>query len=114
MAKHKKESWWWCWLNKDARRRGITVNVTFDYVAKLFEAQRGQCAISGLPIDVNSNGLRGTASLDRINNKRGYVKGNVWWVHKDVNKMKNTHSLYDFLHFCHAVSDFQRRYDETY
>lgn len=30
----------------------------------------------------------GTASLDRIDGARGYVEGNVWWVHKDVNVMK--------------------------
>ena len=30
----------------------------------------------------------GTASLDRIDSKKGYIEGNVQWVHKNVNKMK--------------------------
>jgi hypothetical protein len=33
-----------------------------------------------------------TASLDRIDNKKGYIKGNVRWVLLGINYMKNRHS----------------------
>ncbi len=38
-----------------------------------------------------------TASLDRINSKKGYVKGNIQWVHKNVNFMKSSFSTTVFL-----------------
>jgi hypothetical protein len=45
-----------------------------------------------------------TASLDRINNKLGYVKGNVHWVHKDINLMKQCFDLDHFVKMCELVS----------
>lgn len=62
------------------------------YLWKLFLKQNGKCALSGLGISFG--GLIGekrsstTASLDRINSTKGYIKGNVQWVHKHINKMK--------------------------
>lgn len=101
-------SWFGC-VVKDARRRNIPFKITLSYVAELLKEQKGICAITGLAIDTDSNGLRGTASLDRIDNSEGYVINNVWWVHKDINKMKNIHTIEYFIELCNAVSDFQRR-----
>lgn len=80
-----------------ARLRSIAFNddVTSDYLTRLLAAQGGLCALSGLPIGFAASVFdekhgKSTASLDRIDNARGYEVGNLQWLHKDVNKLKNT------------------------
>ena len=38
-----------------------------------------------------------TASLDRIDSSKGYIKGNVQWVHKNINYMKQEMTNEEFL-----------------
>jgi hypothetical protein len=45
-----------------------------------------------------------TASLDRIDSSKGYVEGNVQWVHKRINIMKNDLSDSEFIEWCRVVS----------
>jgi hypothetical protein len=47
--------------------------------------------------------LDNTASLDRIDSSLGYVRGNVQWLHKDVNWMKNTLDQDRFIELCKAI-----------
>ena len=64
-------------------------NITIEYVADLYKKQEGRCAISGMDIDIQGTPWKGqTGSLDRIDSSKGYVEGNVQWVHKIVNEMK--------------------------
>jgi hypothetical protein len=46
-----------------------------------------------------------TASLDRIDNTKGYEEGNVWWVHKEANRLKNNYTLNDLLYWCRLILD---------
>lgn len=48
------------------------------------------CPFSGLPLTFRKFALdrSATASLDRIDSSKGYIRGNVRWVHKDINSMK--------------------------
>ena len=93
-----------------AEKRGILHTITHEYIAQLLEMQNHACALSGVPIGfprrVRHQGKKQThtASLDRIDNRRGYVPGNVWWVHKDLNRMKNNHDLVAFLGLCKRVT----------
>ena len=48
----------------------------------------------------------GTASLDRIDSSKGYIEGNIQWVHKDINRMKGDSSDNDFIKLCKIISDF--------
>ena len=80
----------------------------------LFQGQGGKCKISGLPIELGryrpKSRAQGkwprlaTASLDRVDSSRGYVLGNVQWVHKDINKMKGTFSQARLIELCQAVA----------
>ena len=47
-----------------------------------------------------------TASLDRIDNSKGYLKGNVQWVHKDVNMAKGTMKNDSFIAMCKTIANF--------
>lgn len=74
----------------------------------MFLQQNRKCALSGIDIDFKKGndvkrGLQ-TASLDRIDSSKGYIVGNVQWVHKDINFMKGTLSNNQFLELCNLVS----------
>lgn len=56
----------------------------------------------------NSWNRKCTASLDRIDSAKGYVEGNVQWVHKRINLMKGTLSEKDFIAFCQMVVTYGR------
>jgi len=49
---------------------------------------------------------RGDASLDRIDNSKGYHLNNVQWVHKDVNRMKWIFEQDYFIKLCNKVSEY--------
>ena len=89
-----------------AAARGLTFDLTMKYAWSLFENQGRCCALSGVPLVFGAGkNIRTTASLDRLDNSKGYVEGNVQWVHKIVNIMRNTLSVEDFLSWCRKVVD---------
>jgi hypothetical protein len=45
-----------------------------------------------------------TASLDRIDSSKGYIEGNVQWIHKHINKMKNNFNESYFIEICKKIS----------
>ena len=90
-------------IKRGAIKRGYEYDITFEYMWSLFD---GTCALSGLPIVFSQNsrgGVEQTASLDRIDSEKGYVVGNVQWVHKDVNLMKNHFSNDYFIDMCSRI-----------
>jgi len=76
----------------------------------LFLQQNRKCALSGLELKfANSakeqrNHKGTTASLDRICSSKGYVAGNVQWVHKDVNFMKQHYPQDYFVELCGKIT----------
>ena len=104
-------------LRVRTNRNKLLNNITKEYVYELFNEQQGKCKLSGIPIDLPKKWRdRGnfTASLDRIDNSQGYVIGNVQWVHKHVNIMKNTFPQEMFLFLCQEISKNNKfkKYDE--
>ena len=82
-------------------------NITIKYIWNLFLKQQRKCAISGVDINfvedyVNDNKNQ-TASLDRINSNKGYVIGNVQWVHKRINEMKMEDDVDDFYRWIEII-----------
>lgn len=93
---------YWSCLNKNAIQRSIQFDLEIEYLDKLYDSQHGKCALSGLFISFVDK----TASLDRIDNKKGYLPGNVQWVHKDINKLKGIFESNYFFELCKLVGDF--------
>lgn len=95
------------WEIKDgASRRKHLFDISIVYLWNLFRKQNGKCSLSGVNLVLNSQKdgkMLGTASLDRIDNTKGYVKGNVQWVHKDVNFMKQDLSQREFVEYCRLI-----------
>lgn len=92
-----------------AKARNKKINITKKYIWDLFEKQLGKCYLSGESIYLAKNTAewidrKNTASLDCIDPKKGYVKGNVQWVHKKINMMKHLLDVKDFILWCHKIS----------
>lgn len=87
-----------------AEKRNINFNLDIESLWNLYLKQNKLCALTGVPIILEPV-IKGcnvdwsiiTASLDRIDNSKGYEVGNVWWVHKVVNRLKNNYSLSELL-----------------
>lgn len=77
------------------------------YVAELFDSQNYKCALTGLPISFTDK----TASLDRIDSTKPYKKGNVQWVHKDANIMKNGYNIEYFIKMCKLITEHNKHMD---
>ena len=87
--------------------------ITQEFVDNLFEEQGGLCAISGVPLICSARlptrkRSRATMSLDRIDSSKGYIEGNVQWVHKFINSIKSDHKQEDLISWCHIISGYQR------
>lgn len=98
----------------DAIKRGAVVRnlkflITKEQIQKLFIKQERKCAISGVPLKFSSGckTFDGTASLDRIDSKRGYTTDNIQWIHKDLNYMKQDFPEKDFFEWINIIHNFQ-------
>jgi hypothetical protein len=93
-----------------AKSRKLEFNITLQDIWEQYEKQNRRCALSGLEIFIypKYTDFRKyqTASLDRIDGKKGYTKDNIQWVHKEINRMKGKLQDKDFIKFCCDVSNF--------
>jgi hypothetical protein len=89
-----------------AKERGYEFTITKEYAWNQFLKQNRKCALSGEPLTFNSStySCDGTASLDRIDSTGGYVEGNIQWVHKDVNNMKQWYDQNYFIELCKKIA----------
>lgn len=91
----------WSLIQRNAALRNLPVTITLEDIWTLFLEQNRKCALSN--VEISLVGKR-TASLDRIDSSKGYVQGNVQWVHKTVNKMKMEMSQEIFIKFCKKIA----------
>ena len=93
-------------IRNRAIKRGLVFNLDIKYLWDLYEKQNRKCIFTGIPIYFGKIGSQGTtASLDRIDNDKGYLKGNVQWVLKIVNIMKNIIDQRCFVSLCRMVAN---------
>lgn len=96
--------------NASKGRRKLEFSITIEEAWEIYIRQDRKCALSGLPIwfpHTTTQILQSkTASLDRIDSSKGYISGNIQWVHKDINKMKNSFDQNYFLDLCTKISEF--------
>lgn len=98
---------YWCRLFYGAKARNLALEITMEYAWQLFLEQNQKCALTGLPLCMNcrlGKEEENTASLDRIDSSKGYVLGNVQWVHKEINEMKMARTQARFIELCKLVA----------
>jgi len=101
--------YYWQQLINGACQRNIKFDLKIEYAWELFLKQGKRCALSlwGLTFMLTYKRRKEqTASLDRIDSSKGYEVGNVQWVHKDVNLMKNKLSQDRFIRLCKAIGKY--------
>jgi len=102
-------------LEDRANRKNLKFNLSGKYLWNLFLKQNRRCALSGIEIVFPKawgakSKTRITASLDRVDSNKGYVIGNVQWVHKQINTMKMNMSDSEFINLCRMVT---KNYDSN-
>lgn len=98
---------YWRKLEKSADLRGYEFKITIQEAWNVFIEQKKLCALSGVPLIIFPNNDKyylQTASLDRIDSTKGYVLGNIQWVHKRVNFLKRDYSERELLFWCNEIS----------
>ena len=83
-----------------AVKKGMDFNLTDDYLHAMYTGTQGFCPMTGVPFEWEA-GTRAkrnlkAISLDRIDNEKGYVVGNVRLVSTWYNNARN-HSDDDFV-----------------
>lgn len=79
---------------KRAKQFDWKCDLSLSFLATLWMYQKGRCALTGQPMDyasgsqVNKNPYR--TSIDRIDNSKGYVRGNVRLLTHWANNAKST------------------------
>lgn len=88
------------------RQKTYKLTITMEEAWRLFEQQNRRCALSGMPLEFpkDRNPHGGTTSLDRIDSNGDYTLDNVQWVHKDINRLKNTFDQDYFISLCKAIA----------
>lgn len=95
------------WADRVTRSRGkrheIPITISIKDGWDLFQNQNGTCALSGVPLKISDDNQINTASIDRIDSSKGYESGNIQFVHKDLNFMKNEFTQDYFVEICGSV-----------
>lgn len=94
---------------QNAKKRKIEFKVTAKYLWKLLEKQNFKCALSGEEIYLNRNSA--TASPDRIDPIKGYLEGNIQWVHKRVNELKWDSTNNELIKWCKLIVNNNKNYE---
>lgn len=95
---------WFEIKRKKALEKGREFGFDIKYLWTIYIKQDRKCALSGLPLDFDTDTDNGMVSIDRINNDKGYIKRNIQLLHKDVNYMKWTFTQKYFIDLCNLVT----------
>lgn len=111
--------WYWKSIVNRAIKKNIEIGLTIEDIWNIYLAQNKVCAISRIPIKFVRKASSGckeqTASIDRIDSNKGYVKGNVQIVHKRINFMKHNLPQEEFIALCNLIAKNNKRdIDEKY
>ena len=87
---------------RNIKSRNKEVDITLEDLRDVWNTQQEICPYLGVKLTLNSYGnikkdSITSASLDRIDSSKGYVKGNIQWVSRAVNLMKNDMSENELL-----------------
>jgi hypothetical protein len=80
-------------------------NIDLSYIKRLWSIQHGLCKYTKLPMSLAIGSKSARASLDRIDSKQGYVKGNCQLVLFGINSFKSETSELEFIKLCKAVAE---------
>ena len=104
--------WFMRVIKRRKKEKGREFDVDLEYLSNLWEAQSGICPLTGCKLELpfhssdwkRDSNKQKRASLDRIDNSKGYVKGNVRFVAIMANYCRHIFSDNEVKLFCEAVT----------
>lgn len=95
-------------IKNNAKTRNLEYSVSNEFIWDLFLKQDRKCALTGQDL-VFARTIKDlqTASLDRIDSSKGYIEGNVQWIHKDINRLKMDWTLEELYKLCESVINYK-------
>ena len=92
---------------KLAKVKSLEFDLDIDYLQLLHKEQYGKCAISN--VDLVLKFAKGTreinqVSIDRIDNSKGYIKGNVQLVCLGINYLRKTFEISEVMNLLKQIS----------
>ena len=97
------------WNNIKRRGNKFEFTITMKYAWDLFIQQERKCALTGVELYFPERAdVHFTASLDRIDSTKGYIEGNVQWVHRNVNLMKWDFNQDYFINWCKTITEYNK------
>ncbi len=111
---------WYMKVMKNPDRKFVNFDIDLQYLKDLWESQSGICPISGIQMELRTHSNcnkfladPNTASIDRIDNSIGYVKGNIRFITNMANMARNKFSDEQLIYFCRKVTDFQQEKNDV-
>lgn len=88
-----------------ARKQHLGFDIDLMYLLSVYERQQGRCALSGVPMTYRAGSGRvpTNISIDRIDSRKGYCRGNVQFVCDVVNRMKQDMSEAELRRWCRYI-----------
>jgi hypothetical protein len=109
------------YLRKSSERKKGDTDLDLEYLEQLWQEQNGKCAFTGMPLVLRKHGRYDgrndsikTASLDRIDSSKGYVKGNVQFVSAALNMAKQDMDDDTFRKGLRELFEFYSTHHPTY
>ena len=100
----------WHVAKKRSSIRNLEFNITLEYLESIYPDD-SLCLLLNIPLDWDSpNKHPSTPSLDRIDNSKGYIKGNVQWVSWRANQLMRDATPDELLM---VSQNYKKIYDQT-
>jgi len=95
-------------IRSNCKSRGLEYDIDRPFLQELYDKQFGKCELTGRTlvltrIDTKSEERINTCSVDRIDNSKGYIKGNIRLITLQANSAKWTGNDEELLAFCKDV-----------
>lgn len=99
---------YWRNFTTNAKKRKLDFNITPKYVWEVYIKQNKSCKYTGVYIAFglyNADLAANTASIDRIDNTKGYIEGNIQLVHKSINILRGRTDSSVFIYLCRIIAE---------
>lgn len=101
--------WYIKCAKQHSEKRNHTYDIDLEYLKDLWEKQNGICPFTKQKLELRTHSNKEkanpySASLDRIDNTKGYIRGNIRFVALIFNYARNTFSDEQVFQFCKQVA----------
>lgn len=94
----------YCMLKNRSKSRGLAVEISKDDVLSMMEQECFYCGLPPSNISTRYGRKVAYSGIDRMNNSKGYIKGNVVACCKACNVAKNYYSTEEYIERCEGVA----------